>query len=82
MGIPIPTSPSYANNFDGHSKGHGPCCVCGKSVTKVNADYVRVDLADDEAITVEEAKDRAEVSEWVIGSNCLRRHPELKPYLI
>lgn len=84
MAIEIPTSERYHLNYDGVTKAGdaGPCCVCGKGVKEATATYVRVDFETDEAVTVEEAEERYDVAPQPIGSDCLRRHPELRPYVI
>jgi len=84
MATTIQTSPNYFRNYDGSTgPDHaGPCVVCGKGVTPRQARYLMVDLATYDAVTPEEAKTRPESGGHPIGADCLRRHPELKPYIV
>lgn len=60
-----------------------PCVVCGKAVTSARRKMVRmwwgtVLVTEAESGTLDAGGD---MGYYPIGSECLRNHPELKPYV-
>lgn len=81
--IKIPTSASYSKNYAGHSGEHEPCCVCGKAV-KAPRHYLHMHCGGSHAVTEAEAAtlpDNADLGMQPVGADCLRKHPELRPYV-
>ena len=58
-----------------------PCVVCGRAVRSARAPMIHVNYLW-RAITDDEYRLAPEDSQgcWPIGPDCLRRHPELRPY--
>lgn len=80
--IEIPYSPNHGANRDRCGDDY-PCVVCGKAVKSARRKMVRmwwgtVLVTEAEALTLESAGD---MGYYPIGSGCLLRHPELKPYV-
>lgn len=91
--IVLPNTRAYDKAGKGHyslfSRDH--CCVCGKYITleNVTADLLltsAIDGSREFAILHPSDATREErlANLWVapIGSDCLRKHPELKPFVI
>ena len=84
--IDIPRNPRYQENSDGMGyPDYFPCVVCGKPILYVKARYL-VQLSDggNEIISEEEVTTLGQTGEmglYPIGADCLRRHPEIKPYV-
>lgn len=83
----IPDHPRYSTNFRGEAKGTdvGPCVVCGKPVKAPGKLFVHVIDGGGSVCTPDE-----DDAHWgrnddlgiqPIGSDCARRHPEMKPYI-
>ena len=72
-----------------HFHGDGlPCVVCGKGVNMKTVRYLHLHLGGSHAVTVreaddlsEEGRDNEDMGAYPIGACCLRKHPELKPYV-
>lgn len=82
MAIKIPISPNYS--YEGVSSDIGPCVVCGREV-KTARYFVHEHNGGGLAVTEEEAEQMDEYADDMglqpIGPDCLRKHPELKPYV-
>lgn len=84
--IYIPDHPRNSKNFRGEIRDiHvGPCVICGRPVKKPGKYFVHVMdgggsiCTPDEDAFVDEAGD---LGMQPIGSDCVRRHPELKPFI-
>lgn len=85
----------YKKNPDWHQQAdrcgdRTPCIICGRPVTRPRYWLHEHEgggtiVTQEEAATLD-ARDRAQgVSSdmgcWPIGSDCLRQHPELRPYV-
>lgn len=85
MAIPLPISPNLSANRDRYpSTGDAwPCCVCGKPVNiKARPYWLRL-LVGGKVVTTEtdtEIPEGQDLGCHPIGADCLRRHPELKPW--
>ena len=86
--IPIPTA---ANRNRNRAHCHGdetPCAVCGRPTNRTGSAVSIRTWYDSDAVTAEEAA-RLSVSEpsgdsgcYPVGRDCLRKHPELKTYVV
>lgn len=82
--IEIPTSPAYGKNFKGIPDNHLPCVVCGKMVRQPAKNYIRLfwgNFAVTEAEAIEINNPGADMEYYPVGSDCLKKYPELKPYV-
>ena len=85
--INVPTSDHYSIKSHGrHPNDSIPCYVCAKPIREDRIKYMLhihcgggVAVTEAEAATLDEAGD---LGCHPIGVDCLRRHPELKPYAI
>jgi hypothetical protein len=84
--IKIPRSPTAERN--NATDDAAPCVICGKLV-KAPKFMLHVHQGGSHAVTAEEAADLnanggepSDCGGHPIGADCLRRHPELKPYVI
>lgn len=82
--IKIPYSPNYEKNAQRRNddKDALPCAVCGKQVSKPRW-WVHVHMGGSHIVTDEEAAGldpAADMYFFPLGSDCLRKHPELKAY--
>lgn len=60
-----------------------PCVVCGNPMKEVSAMYVHVHDGGRLIVSEEEAQKMGGAGDMLfspIGSSCIRRHPEIKPY--
>jgi len=60
-----------------------PCIICGRPVRNWKLS-IHVHNGGADAVTEAEAAtldEAADLGCWPIGANCLRQHPELKPYV-
>lgn len=81
MRIDPPMSPNWFKNFH-DSREHDPCIVCGKEVPNVRHEVIQ-DITTNELISPDDADAGSEDAIVVpVGPDCLRKNPELKPYLI
>lgn len=86
MAINIPMHARYHENKERYwIEDCLPCIVCGKSI-KTPKHYIRV-FYGTLAVTIVEADEiiareggGGDLLYYPIGSDCLRKHPELKPY--
>lgn len=82
----IPHDPRFDKNFRGEIKGTdvGPCVICGSPVKAPGKYFVHMMeggwsiCTPDEDANVDEPSD---LGLQPIGSQCVRAHPELKPYI-
>jgi len=65
-----------------------PCLVCGRGATR-NAVYVRLHGGGNNIVTEAEANQRnaeggepGDMGAYPVGRDCLRKHPELLPYVM
>lgn len=85
--IKIPFSPDYSKNRHRYnqSDNNQPCIICGKLVKDQNNRYsVHVHNGGTYLVTEEEAanlNDAGDCGMYPIGPDCLRQHPELRPYV-
>lgn len=80
--LTIPKSPKHNANMDRAGELE-PCIVCGKGIKNLNKAKWLNTVFGSEAITPAEAAQftPGELSgAFPIGPDCLRRHPELRPY--
>ncbi len=78
--IEIPTSSHY-NNSGCHSGD--PCAVCGKDITNGAPKRLFMDYSTNEVIPPNNVDhDELDHGYAYIGSDCLRKNPVLKPYLV
>lgn len=77
----------YHENSARCEDGLAPCAICGKPV-KRPAGHVYVHDGGATFVTPEEYEAKNAVSSagemggWPIGSDCLRRYPALRPYVV
>ena len=84
--IELPRSVNYGVNQDRYPcRGNQyECIVCGKPVNVPAKSIVRVHDGGSAVVTNEEAETldaNADLGMHPVGQDCLRRHPELKPYI-
>lgn len=86
--LQIPTNENYSSNQDKFPcKGNTyPCVVCGKPCPNPKF-MLWVHCGGDTAVTIEEGErlnaageEGSDLGSQPIGVDCLRKHPELKPY--
>ena len=69
-----------------HPANATPCIVCGRPVKITpRTAWVHVHMGGSHIVTEEEAKgldEAAGLGGWPVGADCLRTHPEVKPYVI
>lgn len=84
--IPLVRSPQHGRNADRCKENEEPCVICGRPVKDGRATaWVHVHQGGSSVVTEEEAKTLDPASDlgcWPVGSDCLRRHPELNPYAV
>jgi hypothetical protein len=81
--IDVPRSDSYNKIFTGVSSGDGPCCICGKNIRAAKR-FVHIHNGGESLVTEVEAAtmdEAADLGLQPIGEDCIRKHPEVKPYL-
>lgn len=81
--LKIPRSYNYAANARRLRGDDEACCVCGKPIKPGNNNWVRTWFGS-YVVTAAEAETlppRGDTGAYPIGKGCLRRHPELRPYL-
>lgn len=89
MAIDIPHTASYNLNCRKVKDGQMPCAVCGKGITmEGHRLWVHIHGGGGELVTETEANERnrdggenADLYFHPIGRDCLRSHPELRPYV-
>jgi hypothetical protein len=89
--IDLSTYPEHAEFIRRSQKGRAPvaCWLCGRGVNDANHNRLVVEagtfeILDPASWTPAEVQDMVDGgSLWTqaIGNECLRKHPELKPYL-
>lgn len=83
--IEIPTHPNYSKNSDRCPANYMPCVVCGKGINPESrrTKWVHVHNGGTHLVTEEEAatmNEAADLGNYPIGNDCLKKHPELKKY--
>ena len=65
-----------------------PCCVCGRGIKNAKAaGMIHMHnggwyaVTETEAAKLKVTMPGGDLGFWPIGADCLRRHPELKPYV-
>lgn len=83
--ISVPYHPGHSKNSESRPDGSDPCLICGKPIKYDKQRYtVHVHdggasiVTEEEAATMDEA---ADLGCHPIGTDCLRQHPEIKPYV-
>lgn len=80
---------NYHKNAERVTSDYTPCVICGKAVNtdRPGTAWVRVHnggysiVTDAEAIALNnEGRSSADMYYFPVGPDCLKRHPELKPY--
>lgn len=87
--IDIPFAPDFSENMDRtNSHGDHPCIICGRKARQSRY-WVHVHGGFTTIVTEQEAERlnateyvRADMGMFPIGSDCLRKHPELKEYVV
>lgn len=89
--ITLPVSPDYRANERryGCPSGSTPCVICGRPIKDASRPKMlrtHHDAPVPGVAVVTEAEGSAldesgEGAYWPIGNDCLRQHPELKPYV-
>lgn len=88
VGFTITRDPDYVENDERRPKDTLPCVICGRAVTSSRARYVHLffgDLVvtDEEAnLIYDEEGDGGDLGHYPVGPDCLRKHPELRNYLV
>ena len=89
MAIQIPSSPRRNNPLRPPTGDQWPCYICGNGVDTSKAKWIHVHRGGSHAVTEEEAAKlnaagdaASDVGGHPIGPCCLRKHPELRPYVI
>lgn len=81
--IQIPTHPNYHENAEKCGDDY-PCVVCGKPVRSKKRKMVHLWWGT-HLVTNEEAGEldpAGDMNLYPIGNDCLRNHPEIKPYVV
>lgn len=79
----IPRHPNYHKNQCKAPENTSPCICCGKPVK--NAKYWVATWDGYYAVTQDEVGELDPAGDsggFPIGADCLRKHPELKPYVV
>lgn len=81
--IQIPDNPRYTANSERCTGDQMPCVVCGKPITVWRWAVRLVDGGtmigtDEDAV----ADPEGDLGYYPIGSDCLKKHPEIKPYAV
>ena len=77
------TSPNYVDNSDRCHGNQEPCAVCGKPIEPSKAKhYVRMHVMWAALMPDEEVEPGYDQGYFPIGTDCLRKHPELEPYAV
>lgn len=89
--VPLEVSPNYDKNYEryGEPSGTTPCLICGRPIKDdSNPAMLRTHhsapISGVAVVTNAEAEALNEAGEggfWPIGADCLRKHPEYKPYV-
>lgn len=85
--IEVPHHPDYRRNRERSGNGdYLPCVVCGKGCANprymVRLFWGTTVVTDDEAERIIEREGPGgDLSYYPIGADCLRRHPEIRPYI-
>lgn len=84
--IDIPKAAGYSRNAD-RAGDLEPCCVCGKGIKQQKTQYIRtyyggVAVSEAEAGELRQTDPNGDTGWYAIGADCLRQHPELRPYLV
>lgn len=79
---------NYSKNYNGFTPGdsEGPCVICGRAVKAPAKYWVHEVNGGGEACTPDEDEqhyqhDGGDLGAQPIGANCVKLHPELKPYI-
>lgn len=86
--ITIKCSPNYNKNSENCKPNESPCIICGKGISGP-APYVHAHNGTLSFIVTEEEAERlnaagksgADMGCWPIGPDCLKKNPQLKPFL-
>lgn len=67
------------------ANGQQPCVICGRPCDMKTSPLVHLHEGGYTAVTEEEAATldpAADMGCYPVGKNCIKKHPELKPYLL
>lgn len=84
--IEIPYPADYTKNLERHGMRKAlPCIVCDRATKAVSPAMLRIFwgthiVTDEEASQIIATKG-GDLCSYPIGPDCLRRHPEIKPYV-
>ncbi len=81
--IAIPMHADFSENRERIKGDTLPCVVCGRACK--NPVWMLHLWGGNDAVTEDEASTlnpNADMGMYPVGSDCLRKHPELKPYAI
>lgn len=79
----------YHENSERVTGDHWPCAICGRAVdtSRPRTAWIHVHNGGASIVTDAEAKalndageESADMSWYPVGPECMKRHPELKPY--
>lgn len=90
--IELPQSPNRDKNqerYGGGALDETECAVCAKPIKNdkitaeihVHGGWGAVVTEDEAAAMRGTAAEGGDMGMWPVGSDCLRKHPELKPYV-
>ncbi len=87
IGLEVKSDPEYVKNAKRCKDGELPCLICGRPVKSPRAKSVHV-FYGNLVVTGEEANliydeegEGGDLGYYPIGSDCLKKHPELEKYL-
>src|SRR5579863_6634506 len=89
MRLILPNTKAYDAAGKNHSLfSNEHCCICGRSITK-NSEWFLLTRAEDGSCEYvihhpnDATPDERRHNLWLapVGNDCLRKHPELKPFL-
>jgi hypothetical protein len=89
--LAIPVNPRYFENLErrnGNRSGYLPCIVCGKGIQDGRVKHSAYVYWGSHLVTPEEharlmVEDggAGDMGLYAVGSDCLKKHPEILPYL-
>jgi len=87
MAIEIPFNDDFSEQMDRTgSHGRSPCIVCGRQcpnpryMVHVHEGLLTI-VTEEEATRLNEDDPSGDMGMWPIGTDCLKKHPELRPYV-
>lgn len=90
--IDIPRIKNYHDNSErtnANGEGNCPCIVCGRAINMDRPHWMvyvhgggSVIVTETEHTEMNRANERGDLGCYPIGPECLRKHPDIKPYAI